>query len=297
MTEKALHKNQLVAPTSPEERLRFPRWLWLLLGVAGLLTIIFILLEVVLAERLLPQNLAGLFSGAPVAFSPDGHILTAGSGDTIKLWDVQSGTLLHTLASIHMKYVVALAFSPDGHTLAAGTDARQASCTSNNNPPCLYGVILWDVQSGKVSSSSSFSPYVISTVSSLAFSPNGHVLAIADDDGVDLWDVANAKPLDTLRQEFTEAVAFSPDGHTLVSGSSEYTEYGGTPRTFPPRLNFWEVATGRLLHSMALPVRNSLRSIVVSPDGRTLAAGSFSVKLAQHVELWDVQRGNIVRTF
>jgi WD40 repeat protein len=235
---KNIHRGSQV-PASPEERRRFRRWLWILVGVAGLLTIIFILLEVVLAERLLPQNLAGSLSGAPVAFSPDGHILAAGSGDTIKLWDVRSGTLLHTLASIHMKYVVAQAFSPDGHTLAAGTDARQASCSSNNNPPCLYGVILWDVQSGEVSSSSSFSPYILPTVSSLAFSPNGRTLAITDFDGVDLWDVANAKPLATLQQQFTEAVAFSPDGHTLVSSSNEYTDYGGSAHTFPPGIDFW----------------------------------------------------------
>jgi hypothetical protein len=102
MTEKALHKNQLVAPTSPEERRRLPRWLWILLGVAGLLTIIFILLEVVLAERLFPQHLAGPLSGAPVTFSRNGRTLASGSigvnlAQHVELWDVHSGSALRTL--------------------------------------------------------------------------------------------------------------------------------------------------------------------------------------------------------
>ncbi len=249
-----------------------------------------------LAENILLQHRAGPLSGAPVAFSPNGRVLAAGSGDTIKLWEVQSGTLLHTLSSIHMKHVIALTFSPDGHTLAVGTDARQASCTSDNNPPCLYGVTLWDVQSGEVSSSSSFSLYTsFLTVSSLAFSPNGHVLAIADFSGVELWDRVNDKPAYTLRQDFADAVAFSPDGYTLVSGSSEYISYESSPRTFPPRIDFWGVTSGKLLRSLAPPLGSSPNSIAVSPDGHTLLtlctsgealAFQRSSEIRRHHQVW-----------
>jgi WD40 repeat protein len=56
-------------------------------------------------------------------FSPDGQRLgTAGSDQTIKLWDVRAGHELLTLRG-HMGAVFSVAFSPDGRRLAsAGRD-------------------------------------------------------------------------------------------------------------------------------------------------------------------------------
>ena len=56
-----------------------------------------------------------------MAFSPDSQTLASSSYDrTIKLWYLQSGQLLHTLAG-HNKTVWSVAFSPDGQTLASGS--------------------------------------------------------------------------------------------------------------------------------------------------------------------------------
>jgi WD40 repeat protein len=59
-----------------------------------------------------------------VAFSPDGQTLAAGGNErVVRLWDVESGEELATLAG-HEGFIASLAFSPDGESLAtAGQDS------------------------------------------------------------------------------------------------------------------------------------------------------------------------------
>ena len=57
-----------------------------------------------------------------VTFSPDGTMLASGSDDdTIRVWLVSDGTLLHELQG-HSDDVSDVAFSPDGLLLASGSD-------------------------------------------------------------------------------------------------------------------------------------------------------------------------------
>ena len=62
------------------------------------------------------RRLTGHSSRVPsVAFSPDGSMLAAAGGNTIKLWDVASGHVLRSLDGS----ASSVAFSPVGHLLAA----------------------------------------------------------------------------------------------------------------------------------------------------------------------------------
>ena len=97
--------------------------------------------------------------GLNVAFSPDGRRLaTGGEKNTVKIWDVQTGEELQTLAGQHSGEVYALAFSPneDGRWVAsAGEDSA---------------VKVWDSHTGTFVRS--FRGHT-GLVSSVAFSPDG----------------------------------------------------------------------------------------------------------------------------
>jgi WD40 repeat protein/tetratricopeptide (TPR) repeat protein len=129
-------------------------------------------------------------------------------------------------------------------------------------------------------------------VTSVAFSPNGRLLASAREDGtIKLWDVKTRKVQRTLKiktgilglfqkkpTQGHHSIAFSPDGYTLASGSKDKT------------IRLWDVNNGKLLRTLT-GHQLSVQSIAFSPDGYTLASGSKD----KTIRLWDVSTGKIRR--
>jgi WD40 repeat protein/transcriptional regulator with XRE-family HTH domain len=194
-----------------------------------------------------------------LAFSPDERLLATGSFDgTVKLWEVQSGTLLWM--GRHTDLVHHVAFAPDGHILASGgSDAI---------------IQLWNVSSGKLVQTLANQG---GAVYALAWSPDGQLLASGCEDGsISLWQVqadlvTSSRTLVGRHSHWVHSLAFAPDGSQLVSGSWDNT------------VNLWDVASGRVCQVLTGHTQR-VHAVAWSPDGGIVASASSD----KTIWLWDV---------
>lgn len=129
-------------------------------------------------------------------------------------------------------------------------------------------------------------PTTYGSVSSLAFAPDSQTLAVATTKTVQLWAVANGAIRRTLQT--TGSVAYAPDGRTLG------VLRGSVPNPKSNAVQLWRTRDGALLRTIPRSVAHNPGEIVFTPDGQTVAVGSFG-KIFSTVEMWRTTDGKLRR--
>ena len=237
-------------------------------------------LKPVLALLILPMCGHSALAASQVAFVTGSRLEVIGNLSR-RAVDVQTGKVTASFArAAQESEVCPISPAPGGQVVALGTEST---------------IQFWNVASGKMLRSIK----AADTVESLAFSPDGKVLASGLLDGtVSLSNVATSKELLTFKvgkDEFgnygiTEGVrfvVFSPDGKTIASGSQNGL------------INVWNVATGKLVWKLAYKPSEvdhlhdyPLYTAAYSPDGKTLVLDW----LGKSLRFYNAASGQLIKT-
>ncbi len=185
-----------------------------------------------------------------VAFNHDGTRLAFGNANnSLRIERIEGGrapyNVLHTLSA---NTVASVAYNHDGTRLVSGSAGTGAANQT---------VKIWDM--------SATTPTALHTlthgsaVNSVAFSPDGTLIASGgDDDTIKVWHAASGALIKTLTEstDNVNSVAFSPDGTKIASGSDDNA------------IRIWKTPLPTDPHS------GDVLSVAWSPDGTKLVTGS-----------------------
>ncbi len=138
-------------------------------------------------------------NGDGLAFSPDSQRIAIGTYPLICIWEIQSGSLVTSFEN--QDGINGILFSPDGNTLAVNSED---------------GIDLWDIAAGEKITSLDYMDG-----DGAVFSPNGQIFITASERELwDVENQMEIRILEELGS-YIESLAFSPDGRLLAIATDD----------------------------------------------------------------------------
>ncbi len=191
-------------------------------------------------------------------------IISGSDDSTIKIWDADYGSLLHTLTG-HTDCVCSVTISRDGLRIISVSDDKT--------------IRIWDASNGSL----------IHTLTNhnhsdlnVAISPNGlRIVSGSNDNTIKIRDAVDGSLLRILTGHTNSvwSVAYSPDGLQIVSGSWDNT------------IRIWDATNGSLLHTL-IGHTGCVYSVAYSPDSLRIVSGSYDGT----IKIWDAVDCFLIRT-
>jgi WD40 repeat protein len=207
------------------------------------------------------------FAVRSLSFSPDGtYLATTNKEGGIWLWETRTWRHIETIDGSGTA-ISRVVFSPSG-TLLATISSSEVSVWQLSPVSCL-----WSSQQNH-----------LATITSLAFSPDGKILATGSQDRtVRLWETFTGKMFDVLHCNMeVKCVAFSPQGDFLAIGTYAFplSSYPYHPLVHG-NATLWDL-TKRLRVKIFTGHYQGVMSLAFSPDSQFLATGD----VAGAVRIW-----------
>lgn len=209
-----------------------------------------------------------------VEFSPDGHYMASQSWNdksqcdkSLRIWNAATGVELRRIYG-REDGISIFAISGDGKRIATIGSSNKAEIEADER-----FAQVWDAYSGTELGCLRAHG---DPMSSIAFSPDGRLIATGSRHNVRIWDAITLLEIHNLsgHESWVNQVSFSTDGQRLLTGS-----WDGTVR-------IWDTVNGTALHCMH-GHRGRVNCLAISPDGSLVASGGSDGTL----RLWNATSG------
>jgi WD40 repeat protein len=188
----------------------------------------------------------------------DNFIVIASFDNTVKVWDLETGRLIHSLEG-HTNSITSIAIAIDDSYIVTGS--RDATAK------------LWDTKTGKCLCTFSGHKNVVTSV---AINSSQRQIVTGSLDGTaKVWDGYRGKLMYTL-ENYTLPIksVFIMDHNTLIGTQSENS------------MKVWDIKTGQLIHIFE---QMGLMSLSTSVHSEFIAAADSS----GHTKIWNVKTGEL----